>query len=342
MKNRVPTFLSNNNTFSPGTLRLGLTFGMIIYGVFGYLDLYAMPSNYGSAYIIRYAIIFPLLIITFFLSYYQPFYRYSKTILFLLLSVGQIGIIAMIGISKPDDLAFSTYYAGLILIMLWAAYIFRVNFYITIYMAISTILLYNLTMLFKQYLLSFPYRSTDMAILLNNNFFLISSAVLISIGAHQFERILRENSEFNAEIISEKEQLKLAKEQTEKSEEKFRKLFENSPVGISMTGIDGALSVNTSFCNILGYSEDELRTIKWMDITHPEDINLTNQFIQSLADGKVPQVRFEKRYIHKNGHTIWTDHFSYMELEHSLRCVSAVRRPPTSPKTNMHRKNSKS
>ncbi len=258
MKNKVSAFLSNNISFSPGALRLGLTFGMIIYGVFGYLDLYAMPSNYGNAWIIRYAIILPLLIITYLLSYYQVFYRYSKTILILLLSAGQIGIIAMIGISMPDDLAFSTYYAGLILVMLWAGFIFRFSFYKTIYMAFSTVILYNLTDLYKQYLLPIPFRSTDMAILLNNNFFLISSAVLVTIGAYQFERILTENSKFNAELIKEKELLKLAKERVEESESRFKALHNASFGGITIHDKGLILECNQGLSEIFGYQINDL------------------------------------------------------------------------------------
>jgi PAS domain S-box-containing protein len=101
----------------------------------------------------------------------------------------------------------------------------------------------------------------------------------------------------------------------EDSEINFRNLFENSPVGKSMTGINGSLHVNKSFCDILGYAEEELRTKKLMDITHPDDIRRSNDFIQSLLSGKIAQARFEKRYLHKNGNTVWAEVSTYLQRD---------------------------
>jgi PAS domain S-box-containing protein len=99
------------------------------------------------------------------------------------------------------------------------------------------------------------------------------------------------------------------------NEEKFRNLFENSPAGNSMTGMDGSLHVNKALCDMLGYSLKELQQKKWMDITHPDDIELTQSYIQSLVDGSVSQVRFEKRFIHKNDNILWTELSSYMQRD---------------------------
>jgi PAS domain-containing protein len=107
----------------------------------------------------------------------------------------------------------------------------------------------------------------------------------------------------NYHDITERKQSELelikAKETAEVNEEKFRNLFENSPIGKSMTGIDGSLHVNKSFCEIVGYSEEELLDKKWKEISYPDDISLTNEKIQSLLNGEAEKVFFEKRYIHK-------------------------------------------
>jgi PAS domain S-box-containing protein len=95
----------------------------------------------------------------------------------------------------------------------------------------------------------------------------------------------------------------------------FQNLFEHSPIGNSMTGVDGSIHVNKSFCKIVGYSEKELKTKKWQDITHPDDIKLTSDLMQSLLKGEISQSRFEKRFIHKNGSIIWTDILSYLERD---------------------------
>jgi PAS domain S-box-containing protein len=98
-------------------------------------------------------------------------------------------------------------------------------------------------------------------------------------------------------------------------EEKFRNLFENSPVGISITGFDGSMFMNKSFSDITGYPEEELRELKWMDITHPDDIQISKDALQNLIDRKSPKVRFEKRYIHKNGSIVWTEISIYLQTD---------------------------
>jgi PAS domain S-box-containing protein len=100
---------------------------------------------------------------------------------------------------------------------------------------------------------------------------------------------------------------KKTEEALQENEEKFRSVFENSPLGKSMTGIDGSLKVNNAFCAMLGYTEEELRTKKWQEITHTEDIRESADVIKSLLDGEKSQAHYEKRYIHKNGKIVWTD-----------------------------------
>ena len=99
------------------------------------------------------------------------------------------------------------------------------------------------------------------------------------------------------------------------SEDKFRNMFEHLPVGKSMTGIDGTLDVNNAFCEMLGYSEEELKLKKWQEISHPDEIQQTKDIIQSLLDGKSSSARFEKRYIHKNGSVVWTDVSTYLQRD---------------------------
>ncbi len=116
-------------------------------------------------------------------------------------------------------------------------------------------------------------------------------------------------------IIRDITERKKAEEALNESERKFRDLFENSTVGKSMTGLDGSLHVNKTFCHILGYSEEELKTMKWTDISYSVDIKKTSNIIQSLLDKEISQARFEKRYIHKSGKIIWTDVSTYVQRD---------------------------
>jgi len=91
------------------------------------------------------------------------------------------------------------------------------------------------------------------------------------------------------------------------SEEKFRSFFENSIVGISMTSIAGEMHVNDAFCHILGYSPDEFKSINWRDITYKEDIEPNEKNFKTILEGNKNSMRWEKRYIHKQGHIVWVD-----------------------------------
>jgi len=108
---------------------------------------------------------------------------------------------------------------------------------------------------------------------------------------------------------------KAAEDSLIESEEKFRNLFEHSPIGKSMTNIDGSIYVNAAFCKILGYSEEELCNTKWPDISHPGDVPMTNEIIKSLIDGHKVKASFEKRYIHKNGSTIFTELSTFLQRD---------------------------
>ncbi len=90
-------------------------------------------------------------------------------------------------------------------------------------------------------------------------------------------------------------------------ERQFRHVFENSTIGVSLTKIDGTLRVNHAFSQLLGYSEEELQTKKWQDISHPDDIQKTKDAIAGLLRGESSSYRLEKRYLHKNGSVVWAD-----------------------------------
>ena len=140
--------------------------------------------------------------------------------------------------------------------------------------------------------------------------------------AKEKEKLAVELTILNKELklqIKEREQaeesLLIAKAKAEENEGKFRNLFENSPIGISITGIDGSLHLNKSFCEIIGYSEEELRDKTLSDITHPEDVQLTNRIKQSLLIGDAEKAVFEKRYIHKNGNLVWVNVSTYLQKD---------------------------
>ncbi len=100
---------------------------------------------------------------------------------------------------------------------------------------------------------------------------------------------------------------KQAEEALRESEDKFKYIFDHSALGKSLTLPDGQLNVNQAFCEMLGYSLEELKSGKWQEITHPDDIELSQREINLLLSGEKDSARFIKRYVHKNGSVVWAD-----------------------------------
>lgn len=108
-------------------------------------------------------------------------------------------------------------------------------------------------------------------------------------------------------LLSIIEEQKLGELALRVSETRFRNVFEHSPLGQSMVSMDGEVKVNQAFCDILGYSKEELRGKTWEELTCPEDVAQTAEALQKVLLGSIPKARFEKRYVHKDGSVVWTD-----------------------------------
>jgi len=109
-------------------------------------------------------------------------------------------------------------------------------------------------------------------------------------------------------ILTDITERRCAEQLLRESEDKFKYLFEHSVVAISLTTPDGYLRVNQAFLDMVGYTREELdRGTKWQQLTHPEDVPVTEVLIARVISGTIPSARFVKRYVHKDGHTIWAD-----------------------------------
>jgi PAS domain S-box-containing protein len=90
------------------------------------------------------------------------------------------------------------------------------------------------------------------------------------------------------------------------SEERFRVIFFQAAVGIAQTSLEGQwLLLNPRFCEILGYSEDELRGKTFTDITHLDDRQASLCAHGKFLAGEIASWSSEKRYIRKDGITVW-------------------------------------
>ena len=90
------------------------------------------------------------------------------------------------------------------------------------------------------------------------------------------------------------------------SEERFRTTFENAALGMLHLGTDGRfVRANPSITKIIGYSEEELRQHTADTLSHPDDIELGREQRTKLFSGEIPSYSVEKRYVRKDGRTVW-------------------------------------
>ena len=111
-----------------------------------------------------------------------------------------------------------------------------------------------------------------------------------------------------AELTQENSDRRKAEEALRATEERWRKLFENSSAGIALVTPDGRyVAANLAFQNMFGYTEAELQRLTVPEVTHEEDRAAAEAILAEFAEGRRRVYRVEKRYLRKDGGVIWAD-----------------------------------
>lgn len=125
----------------------------------------------------------------------------------------------------------------------------------------------------------------------------------VEISADMFELNGKPTILSDCRDISER---KHAEEKLRESEERFRQIFEEGPSGMAIVGADlHYIRANAAFCEMLGYTEEELTSFTAKDITHPEHLKQDVESVEKLLRGDIPVYRTEKRYIRKDKEIVW-------------------------------------
>lgn len=92
------------------------------------------------------------------------------------------------------------------------------------------------------------------------------------------------------------------------SDDNYKSICEQASVGICSTSLDGRyLRANSKLCEMLGYSLDELLQKTFSELTHPADLQASQEMASQLECGSRNSMAIEKRYIRKNGETVWVN-----------------------------------
>jgi len=161
--------------------------------------------------------------------------------------------------------------------------------------------------------MSYGYRSSGaFPIRVDNN--IIGTLNVYAVDSHFFDEdetgLLEEmvlDISFALEKLEEEKNSKKAEKVLELSEQRFKTIFEEAPLGVALIdSLTGHIyEVNPKFAEISGRSIEEMTSIDWMSITHPDDVQEDLDNMTLLNAGKIPGFNMQKRYMHPDGSFVW-------------------------------------
>ncbi|MBU3926466.1 MAG: transporter substrate-binding domain-containing protein, partial [Bacteroidetes bacterium] len=132
----------------------------------------------------------------------------------------------------------------------------------------------------------------------------VLALVIVIFAVWHYLSLMRVNRDLKYSIMEQKK----AEGALRLSEERFRHIFDEGPFGMNLTNPDHTIAmVNKAFCELLGYTEQELAGQSIADITYEEDREKSREFAGQLFAGSIPMFRLEKGYVRKDGAIVWAN-----------------------------------
>ena len=308
-------------------VRIALVVGLFFYAIFGVLDASLVPGAKHELWFIRYAIIFPYVLVVYLFSFSRHFQKYIQLSLASALLISGLGIIAMILIA-PYPASYS-YYAGLILVFIYGYTFIKLRFIWASVTCWLIVVAYEIAAIYL--------KATPIPTLLNNNYFFLSGNFLGMVACYSIEFYLRRDfiqarlletekkkvltanieleervaertaqlTKTNAELEQEIREREGAENALRESKEKYRILVNNAETAIFIAQ-DGVIKFpNPMTLEITQCSADKLAQISFAEFIDPKDRDMVLERHRKRLKGKQPPHSYDFRMINKKGQKLW-------------------------------------
>jgi len=163
-------------------VRVGIGFAIALWSLFGLLDPWIVPQVRGSAWLIRFAGVVPSLLLIFLFTFSRHYYRLAQPAAATASMISALALIAMVNlVIRPNGA--HPYTAGLLLSVPCICVVWRLRFINGVWATLSTVLADNVTAVW--------FTGIPLAVIMNNNFFLVSSGVLGLLAGYNMETYIR-------------------------------------------------------------------------------------------------------------------------------------------------------
>jgi signal transduction histidine kinase len=163
-------------------VRVGIGFAIALWSVFGLLDPWIVPEVEGFAWLIRFAFVVPSLLLIFLFTFSGHYYRLAQPAAATAAMISALGLIAMVNlVIRPAGA--HPYTAGLLLSVPCICVVWRLRFINGVWATLATVLADNVTAVW--------FTGIPLAVIMNNNFFLVSSGILGLLAGYNMETYIR-------------------------------------------------------------------------------------------------------------------------------------------------------
>ena len=303
-------------------VRIAMLLAIFFFSVFGLLDAWIVPEVRHQYWFIRYALFSPYVFLIFIFSFSPYFQKYNQFCIASVVLAAGLGIVAMI-ILVPEN---NSYYAGIILVFIFGYTFFELRFIYATATGMLIVAAYEIA--------AIALTNTPIPILINNNFFFLTSNVIGMFACYSIElysrksflqahlleqekiKVKEANRELGNKVEDRTAQLlrankglrqqmserKHAEERLRESREKYRNILETMQEGYYEYDTYGNLQFcNDSFLRITGYSREELMDSHYRKFTYPEDVSKVFRAFNNVYVSQKPSKDFEWRIQRKDG-----------------------------------------